>query len=268
MLLQKGMDTVNLLSRDNKVIIFTDGSSDNSFTRGGAGIYILHPAGIKTELKYPSGLIASNFTCELVAIKEALSFYISHYSDDPTEGLVCFTDSKSALEAIHIGNTKLTQDIIALLCQINKPCTLQWIPAHVGIEGNECADILAKEARDLNQPRTVTFVDANAAAKRRIFDSKFSKPSIPDLNCPRHLSSIVARLRTGHLKGMKIAPDNTRSYVPCGNCSDAELTPEHIFDCQAVIRSLFQLGDPPQDLLYSMRAPELAALIAKAFGTI
>lgn len=68
MLQQKGVYTIRSLSQGNKVIIFTGGSSDNFFNRSGAGILLIHPSGIKTKLKISTDRIASNFTCELIAI--------------------------------------------------------------------------------------------------------------------------------------------------------------------------------------------------------
>ncbi|GFW54181.1 probable RNA-directed DNA polymerase from transposon BS [Trichonephila clavipes] len=94
---QKGLETIEILSQDNFAIAYTDGSSDRSLSNGGAGILL------------------------------------------PDEGLV-ISDSKSAIEAIRNGETNISCDIITLLEQLHskrKSCILQWIPAHVNIEGHE-----------------------------------------------------------------------------------------------------------------------------------
>ena len=132
-----------------------------------------------------------------------ISFYVS--TEKPANPV--FSDSKSVLEVIRNGKTNLTKGINSLLSQINKPCSLQWLPTQMDIEENESADIRAKKPRDLDQSLTLTSEYANAVAKRRIFNQPFKKLSISDINCSRSLSSITARFRTGHFRGMKISPD-------------------------------------------------------------
>ncbi|GFW32136.1 RNase H domain-containing protein [Trichonephila clavipes] len=149
-------------------------------SNGGAGIILLLPDGNNYKHKINTGIIASNFTSELVAIREALLLYQQNpHVIDSTEGLVIFSDSKSAIEAIRNGETNISCDIITLLEQLHnkrKSCILQWIPAHVNIEGNECADSLAKEARDIEHKcTTITLDDANAVAKHRIMNHTFKK---------------------------------------------------------------------------------------------
>ncbi|GFX28123.1 hypothetical protein TNCV_424501 [Trichonephila clavipes] len=73
-----------------------------------------------------------------MAIGEALILYQQDpHVIDSTEGLVIFSDSKSAIEAIRNGETNISCDIITLLEQLHnkrKSCILQWIPPHVNIE--------------------------------------------------------------------------------------------------------------------------------------
>ncbi|GFT77628.1 hypothetical protein TNCV_3146171 [Trichonephila clavipes] len=74
---------------------------------------------------------------------------------DTSEGLTVLSDSKLALEAIINGKPNIPFTLDFLLEQLQykeKSCVLQYIPAHVYIEGNACADYLAKEARNHGQP--------------------------------------------------------------------------------------------------------------------
>ncbi|GFX20117.1 hypothetical protein TNCV_1436771 [Trichonephila clavipes] len=80
----------------------------------------------------------------------------------------------------------------------------------------------------------------------RVSNQRFINSTIPELNCPRNLSSTVARLRTGHFKGLKISPDNSRSETICRNWSKSQLTPDYIFDCKALFASLSKLDASPR----------------------
>ncbi|GFV30953.1 hypothetical protein TNCV_4013871 [Trichonephila clavipes] len=176
------------------------------------------------------------------------------------------------LEAVCKEDANLTQGIIILFGQINKSNILQWIPAHVGIGGNECAYVcvcvLAKENRDLDESSTVTSEDANVVAKRKISSQHFMKPTLPELNCPTNVSSTVARLHMVHFKGMKISPDKTRFYSIYRNCLQTQRTSDYIFDCKTILSSLFKLDALPHDLLYSPQAPDLSSLVLRTFGPI
>ncbi|GFX11581.1 RNase H domain-containing protein [Trichonephila clavipes] len=95
---QKGLETIAILSQDNFAIAYTDGSSDRSLSNGGAGIILLLPDGNNYRHKINTGIIASNFTSELVAIREALILYQQDpHVIDSTEGLVIFSDSLNQL---------------------------------------------------------------------------------------------------------------------------------------------------------------------------
>ncbi|GFV60879.1 ATP-dependent DNA helicase [Trichonephila clavipes] len=129
--------SIAILSQDNFAIAYADGSSDRSLSNGGAGILLLLPDGNNYKHKINIGIIASNFTSELMAIRKALILYQQDpHVIDSTEGLV-FSNSKSVIEAIRNGETNISCDIITLLEQLHnkrKSCILQWIPAHVNIE--------------------------------------------------------------------------------------------------------------------------------------
>ncbi|GFW36384.1 RNase H domain-containing protein [Trichonephila clavipes] len=219
---QKGLETIAIFSQDNFAIAYTDGSSDRSLSNGGAGIILLLPDGNNYKHKINTGIITSNFTSELVAIREALILYQQNpHVIDSTEGLP-----------------------------------------------------LAKEARDIEHKcTTITLDDANAVAKHRIMNHTFKKPLVTEFDCPRIITSTIARLRTEHLKGMKIHPDKTRSYVQCKHCPDLQLTPNHILECQTVATKLLKMGMVPLrdsllELLYSPDAARIAEAVIKTFDGI
>ncbi|GFW20328.1 hypothetical protein TNCV_3457661 [Trichonephila clavipes] len=57
---------------------------------------------------------------------------------------------------------------------------------------------------ETGQPSTVTSEDASVVTKHKISNQRFIKPTIPELNSPRNLSSAVARLRMDHFKDLCI----------------------------------------------------------------
>ncbi|CAD6221985.1 GSCOCG00011688001-RA-CDS, partial [Cotesia congregata] len=90
----------------------------------------------------------SVFTCEARAILHALELIINR--QDTTNSTI-YSDSMSCLKAIENLATAnpVIQTIHKTLDQLktlNKSVTFVWIPAHIGIQGNELADQAAKAA--------------------------------------------------------------------------------------------------------------------------
>ena len=130
--------------------IYTDGSKDNDNV--GCGL-IINNLSIKQRL--PSN--ASIFTAEVTAIDLALDTIAE--SDD--DHFIIFSDSLSVLLSLH--NKKMDNPLILQLLQklhhlscAHKTIHLCWIPSHIGIRGNEAADMAAKES--LNQDITASQV--------------------------------------------------------------------------------------------------------------
>ena len=100
---------------------------------------------------------ASIFTAEVTAIDLALDTIAE--SDD--DHFIIFSDSLSVLLSLH--NKKMDNPLILQLLQklhhlscAHKTIHLCWIPSHIGIRGNEAADMAAKES--LNQDITASQV--------------------------------------------------------------------------------------------------------------
>ncbi|GFY27544.1 RNase H domain-containing protein [Trichonephila clavipes] len=158
------MDTAIDLMRPRLVTAHADGSSDSERNRNGSGFFLKYPDNTTSKHKVSAAQIASNFTCELIAIRTALDIYLTGTSIADSDGIIVLSNCRSALE--------VTQEINSLLFSIGalgKSCTLQWIPAHVDIEGNEMANSFGNEARTLEPVTSFTTVsDANALAKQKL----------------------------------------------------------------------------------------------------
>ena len=94
----------------------------------------------------------SIFTAELYAIYRALR-YIK--TNQEYNRFVIFCDSSGALQALQHMHSRnyiviRIKKLIKLIESDNKEITLEWIPSHVGIKGNEIADQNAKEALNRN----------------------------------------------------------------------------------------------------------------------
>lgn len=130
--------------KDNKEIkIFTDGSKQEDQT---AYSYIVFE-GKRVIYSKNERLKNDNsvYQAELKAILEAITWTIEHNIPK----IKLFTDSLSAVAALQ--NLFPKTDLIHLIKQrmILTPGThfhLHWVKGHIGIEGNEAADRLAKEA--------------------------------------------------------------------------------------------------------------------------
>lgn len=123
--------------------VYTDGSKDGD-TVGSAAVSdygtfecALHP-------------YSSVFTAELVAIRGALNI-IRDIPRNAPRIIVC-SDSLSALQALQCfaPRDSLVRSIVTEIHELlaeGRPLTFCWIPAHVGIRGNEWADSSANRAR-------------------------------------------------------------------------------------------------------------------------
>ena len=92
------------------------------------------------------------FTAELQAIYLAIQFILSHIQGGQ---FLILTDSLSAvrsLQNLNITKHYLVSKIATVLQNITpSKITIEWVPSHMGIQGNEKADKLAAEATKLSR---------------------------------------------------------------------------------------------------------------------
>nr|XP_037877560.1 uncharacterized protein LOC119631139 [Bombyx mori] len=127
------------------VQFYTDGSKIDGFVGAAYTKWIEGKEQKHKKLKLMS--CCTVFQAELFAINSATE-EILRCSED---SFGIFSDSRSSLDILKNGNsthplvTKITKNINNIKLQ-KKQITLHWIKAHNGLEGNERADQLAKEA--------------------------------------------------------------------------------------------------------------------------
>lgn len=229
--------TIELISHKykNDYKIFTDGSKIDGKSR--YGIY-----DSREKISY-SGRLKTQFTimsAEIFAILKAVEYLMTKN----VKNAVILTDSKSA--AILIKNNTTNDNFLVgkLIREINKSqiekLTIQWIPGHAGLIGNERADLAAKLGTNKQQienyPLTKDDLILNLKIETKCYwnqrykiiseekgiyhymidQNVRSKPWFSDFKLSTQHTITINRLRTGHLATKDRL--NTWGLVPNDKC--------------------------------------------------
>jgi ribonuclease HI len=132
------------------ICIYTDGSSID----GHVGAAAVHPSYHKVRTAYMGPDTTSTvYAAELQGISLALEIAQTETDTDRKRNIVIFADNQAAIRSLTRPEGKSGAYIIKQIIQKiehlqSKGHTIEvrWIPAHEGIEGNEAADSIAKEA--------------------------------------------------------------------------------------------------------------------------
>ena len=123
--------------------IYTDGSKDGG--KVGAAVAIYSNKQLVKQCKYKLLNCCSNNQAEQTAILKAVEQLPT--LDDPTGRIVdVFTDSKVTMDSRHCFLIEEIRNKVRHLSTLNWTIHFGWVKAHIGIAGNEAADILIKEA--------------------------------------------------------------------------------------------------------------------------
>ncbi|GFW74921.1 RNase H domain-containing protein [Trichonephila clavipes] len=143
---------------------------------------------------------ASVFRTELIAIICGLSF-INNIRDLSDSEIWILTDSRSSIQHLSnwpsIGDSTI-RSILPLFQQLSERHSihLQWAPSHVGLLGNEVADVLAKAATsnpvDPENHMILTSTEIYSRAKELICRAWVVPPVHP---CQRYTFNFICRLK-------------------------------------------------------------------------
>lgn len=217
---------------------FTDGSKvkENGVSKVGVGIY---------KDKDEDGVCcaldgnASIFTAELVAINIAMMAILEDLKKDgPGKNYIIATDSESSVTALESNRIEAHSnpyvcDIKTKVDRFNREkkdktrqVAIIWVPAHIGVSGNEIADWLAKEGtqeivreeykvpvddlkyyyKEEMTTRTKTKIRAESKYKGKFYfenfhDSNEIYPWFKEIRSDRFFMTTINRLRANHYIG-------------------------------------------------------------------
>ena len=156
--------------------IFTDGSKNPETSS--MGLAAVCPQ-FKIAISKSISSKASIFTAECLALSTAVDIALQIVEKTQNKIINIYSDSLSSILSLGSPNFtvksnpylfEIKKKALILTSQHNVKLTLYWIPAHCGIEGNELADLKAKEATTQQYDRTlkIPYTDLSPLFKKRL----------------------------------------------------------------------------------------------------
>ena len=260
------------------VTIYTDGSATAGTHHGGAGAVITvgdpeSPRCID-EIKQKGAPYTSSYEEEHFAMRSALEWIVEH-GEDYSSVLIC-TDSQSLCKAL-LGHGTDTDELKLLLAACNPSISIQWIPGHSDIPGNELADQSAKDAAKLSGTgRGVSYRGIVPAINSTISDpaishirtrnvyKEYTKTREKEISSRKEKVSL-ARARSGHHMGFRQYQHRLNPEIDptCKRCQNAEDNLEHWLSCEALMHVRQQIfGETELQECVLTAKPRLSSIYA------
>ena len=273
-------DIIKEHQKPGTLTCFTDASVDPDSHKAG---YAVIPYAHHTPMPDENKIIrisdnSGSTNSELAAINKAIDMMrrrVRHH-----DSLLIVTDSKSGLEAltsIKNSNAKHWHKVIhSKLDRLwrNHPqvtCTMLWVPSHIGIKGNEEADLAAGKALahpviDEKVPIPFSLIKKTIKSeittrwketvrindRYRACNPNLKKAFFPE--APRSVNTLITRLR---MNAFDLCP--WRRPYKCWHCNDKFSTAHYLVKCPVTGPKMHKLKDRLQEEDHDRRAPIMAA---------
>ena len=195
------------------LVIYTDGSASEGNKDGGAAAVVTRgdptlPVVLDTKMKRGAA-VTSSFDEEDRAMNIAIDYLTTSNIGMNADKIAIVTDSQSLCAALLGIDPELELLRFRLRC-LNRPLTIQWVPGHAGVPGNELADEAAKKAADLfsEGPASISWKAIAASIKLAARDhpthertkkvyAAYSREKEKRIKS-REDQTLLAKLRSGH----------------------------------------------------------------------
>ena len=240
---------------------YTDGSAVKAVAKAGLGVWIMYPDGSSNQISEACGTICSNYEAENFAIQKALDHLDQKFTSSPTSAtnVVLFTDAKSILQSME--GQDIDEETLQILIKADRfqashkvKLTMQWIPGHTDLHGNDRADTLAKQGSLKPQPITPATLNTakqmirqaykqewmrnweNGTTGRKVYENMKAPKQEDTEKLQRKDQTVIFRLRTQHVP-LNFHLNRFNPTIPplCVLCDYPYETVEHVlFHCKGL----------------------------------